>query len=75
MTKKEIDKMLDDMIGHLKSIKEDVAHGASLEFLTHQGEDLTGFSVKASVELRLIGNRLLYLSDKVCDQTIIKDFE
>ena len=75
MNQKKINSMLDEMISHLESIKEDVAHGASLEFLTHQGQDPTGFNIKAGVELNLIANRLLYLADKVCDQTLIKDFE
>ena len=75
MNQKEINNMLKEMISHLESIKEDVAHGASLEFLTHQGQDLADRPIKAGVELNLIANRLLYLADKVCDQTIIKDFE
>ena len=65
MNQKEINKMLDEMISHLESIKEDVAHGASLEFLT------TAPARKAGVELNLIANRLLYLADTVCVQTII----
>ena len=75
MNEKEINSMLDEMISHLKSIKEDVAHGASLEFLTHQGHDLADRPIKAGIELNLIANRLLCLADKVCDQTIIRDFE
>lgn len=69
MNQKEINNMLDEMISHLKSIKEDVAHGASLDAVPPHN------FIKAGVELDMMSNRLLQIADKVCDQTIIKDFE
>ena len=69
MNQKEINSMLDEMISHLKSIKEDMGHGASLNALPPHN------FIKASVELDMMSNRLLQIAEQVCDQTIIKDFE
>ena len=56
--------MLDEMISHLESIKEDVKYGANLSSPTLLNE-----------ELDLMSTRLMQIAEEVCEQLIIRDVE
>tara|TARA_R100000808_G_scaffold2055_1_gene8714 strand:+ start:2529 stop:2717 length:189 start_codon:yes stop_codon:yes gene_type:complete len=62
MTQEEIYSMLDNQISHLKMLRKAPCN-SDVAFKT------------TSVELNIIAGRLRYLSDKLFDKTIVKDFE
>ena len=69
MNDKEVKNMLEEMIVNLESIKKDIEYGVSLDSLPPHN------FIKASVELNMMSNRLFQISEQVCEQTIVKDFE
>ena len=69
MNEKEVKNMLEEMIVNLESIKKDIECGVSLDSLPPHN------FIKASVELNMMSNRLFQISEQVCEQTIVKDFE